>query len=48
MNKLAVIFAKTAENVGSPFLEKGVMLQVSKFKSWKEEKEPILQDKHFL
>jgi hypothetical protein len=38
------MFAKTAENVGSPFLEKGVMLRVSKSKSWMKEKEPIIQN----
>ena len=37
--------AKTAESVGSPLLEKGVMLRVSKSKSWTKEKKPKIQNK---
>jgi hypothetical protein len=36
-----MMFAKMAENVGSAFLEKGVMLRVSKSKGWTKEKEPM-------
>ena len=39
-----MMIAKTAGNVGSPFLEMGVKSRVSRSPSWMKETEPITQD----